>query len=60
MHKNLFWIAGAVGVIGYVAFGSKLRMVLKDRVKDWSADLMTREYGLTKELTRPAVDMVLD
>lgn len=53
-------MAGATALIGYLMFGNKLRMVLKDRVKDWSADLMSRECGLTKELTRPAVDMVLD
>lgn len=60
MSKNLLWVAGAASLIGYLVFRRKIKIVVKDKIKDWNADFMSKDSGLSKDLTRPAADMILD
>lgn len=58
--QTLLGLAAVAGTIGYLVFGKKLKTLLKDRLKDLTAKQMSRDSGLSQELTRPAADLIID
>lgn len=52
---KIILITAAVGLLGWLLFKNKLRA----KVKDWTAASVSKELGVSQELSRSAADMII-
>lgn len=57
--KIILTTAGA-GLLGWLIFKNKLKALLKEKVKKWTAESISDQSGIPASLGRAAAELILD
>ena len=53
-------VTAVAGLVGWLFFRNKIKLMLKEKAKDLTAKTVSRELGISSHLGRSAADIMLD